>query len=661
MIKMTLSSQRKFLSPALMGMGSILTVINFAGASPGWAIAPGSPPPSTNHSSMESNRVSERESPLNRALEFHTYTTSSADLGAAIRLDSALESSELSSNLRRSQSPFPSLLAQTSPGRVTPQTPSQDPLPPPAPPGLPSLEDLLQTPETGDEGDRPLLDQVGQTVTVQAFTFEGNTVFTDEELAAVIPPDLIGEPITVTELFDARSAVTQAYLDAGYATSGAFIPPQQITEGVVVVQVVEGELVEIQVDGNERLNDSYIASRIRRAVETPLNVNNLLDVLRLLQLDPRIETLTADLSGGTTLGESILSVQVVEADMFDVYLQLDNERSPSVGSFRQQIELDVLDLAGNGERLNVNYGRTRGSNTMDGSIGVFLNAQNGLLELSGGLSFNEIIEEPFDVLNIQSESYFVELMYRQPIIRRLTEELALGMTASIQQTRSTIDLPLRLGGSVPLTTFGGDEDGEVRVAALRFFQEWNKRRPREVFAVRSQFSLGLDALDATVNNDGRPDSRFFAWRGQSQWVRLLAEDTLLLVQGDLQFADDELLSLERFGLGGQSTVRGYRQDLLLTDNGALLSAEVQVPLVRARRVNGVLQIVPFFDVGKGWNNGPDDPDPSTLVGIGLGVQWQQDRLIARFDWGVPLVSVDTRDENSLQEQGFYFSLVFNPF
>jgi hemolysin activation/secretion protein len=104
-------------------------------------------------------------------------------------------------------------------------------------------------------------------------------------------------------------------------------------------------------------------------------------------------------------------------------------------------------------------------------------------------------------------------------------------------------------------------------SALRFFQEWTKRTSREVLAARSQFSLGIGLLNATIN-DEPPDSRFFSCGGRFQWVRLLAADTLLLLRGDVQLADRALVPLEQIGLGGQDTIRGYRQDVLLTDNGA---------------------------------------------------------------------------------------------
>ncbi|NEQ95524.1 MAG: ShlB/FhaC/HecB family hemolysin secretion/activation protein [Cyanothece sp. SIO2G6] len=541
-----------------------------------------------------------------------------------------------------------------------------DQLPPPDLLPLPLIEDLLRPSDLSPPvQEDATVDEL--RVTVNRIEFEGNTVFSDEELNTVIPDGILGEAVTITQLYDIRTAVTAKYLDAGYATSGAFLPEQPIRDGMVTIQVVEGTLTRIDIRGNEKLQDSYVANRIRRDIDedTPLNVNDLLDTLRLLQLDPRIETLAAELGGGINLGDSILTVDVVEGDAFDVVFSLDNGRSPSVGSFRQSVELRTLNFNGHGETFSFAYSRTRGSNAFDGRISTFLNARDGKLELRGGISDSQVVEEPFDEsIELESQAHFVELTYRQPIVQTLNEEFALGITASHQQNRSTLTflgVPEGFGGSNPFTIFGADEDGIVRVSALRFFQEWNRRRSRDVFAARSQLSIGLDAFDSTVNSDGRPDSRFVAWRGQAQWARLLAEDTLLLLKTDVQFADNDLLTLEQFGLGGQSSIRGYRQDILLTDNGVLGSAEFRYPLARVRRVNGVLHLIPFLDVGHGWNLGDDDPDPQTLVGAGLALQWQQNDLTARIDVGFPLVDVDTRDDDSLQEMGIHLSLEWTAF
>ncbi len=144
-------------------------------------------------------------------------------------------------------------------------------------------------------------------------------------------------------------------------------------------------------------------------------------------------------------------------------------------------------------------------------------------------------------------------------------------------------------------------------------------------------------------------------------MRQLAPETLFLVRGDFQLAADSLVPLEQFGLGGQVSVRGYRQDTLLTDNGMLLSAEFRLPILRAAKMGGVLQLTPFIDVGKGWNTKGENPSTSTLIGTGLGLLWQQNNnFSARLDWGIPLISVEG-DGRSLQENGLYFSVRYSPF
>nr|MDJ0572214.1 ShlB/FhaC/HecB family hemolysin secretion/activation protein [Pleurocapsa sp. MO_192.B19] len=308
-----------------------------------------------------------------------------------------------------------------------------------------------------------------------------------------------------------------------------------------------------------------------------------------------------------------------------------------------------------GDRLSVEYTNTDGSNAFDGRYVLPLNPRNGKLTLAGGLTGTEVVEPPFDRFDITGDSYYLELGFRQPIIQAPTQELALGLTASRQQSNTEFD-----GQDFPLSA-GANERGETRISALRLVQEYTQRSQQEVFAVRSQFSLGLDIFNATVN-DEPPDSRFFAWRGQGQYVRSLFPDSLLVVRSDLQFSTRALVPLEQISLGGLSSVRGYRQDALLTDNGFFASAEVRLPILRVESVKGVLQVAPFVDFGIGWNSSDNpDPDPNSLVGVGLGLQWQmEDNFNARFDWGIPLTDVEDRDR-TLQEDGLYFSINYSPF
>ncbi len=544
--------------------------------------------------------------------------------------------------------------------------PPQDILPPPPPPitapslpqQLPSPQQLLQptptptTPEVPNGGNQ-------NTITVQKFEFSGNTAFSNEELAKVIET-FTNHPITFAELLNARTAITQLYVDKGYVTSGAFIPPQSLTEGTIKIEIVEGELEDIQVNGIRRLSSNYISSRLGLATKKPLNVPKLLEGLRLLQLNPLIENISAELSTGSGPGTSLLIVEVKEADSWSYQLFANNGRSPSVGSFRRGASLTQANLLGLGDGLTVSWTNTDGSNEIDGSYTLPINPRNGTLSISYTDTSSKVIEPPFNFLDIQSSSSNLDITLRQPIFQTPTQEFVLGLTGS-RRVSQTVFLEDLIGEAVGFPASGADDEGRTRLSALRFFQEWTRRGAKEVFAVRSQFNIGLGAFNATVGDD-IPDSRFFSWRGQTQWVRLLAPETLLLIRGDIQLADQDLLPTEQFGLGGQGSVRGYRQDVRLTDNGAFASAELRLPILRIPEWDGVLQVTPFLDLGTTWNSGDSaDPDPRSLASVGLGLQWQQgDRFTARLDWGIPLISVDST-ERTWQENGLYFSIIINPF
>ena len=167
-------------------------------------------------------------------------------------------------------------------------------------------------------------------------------------------------------------------------------------------------------------------------------------------------------------------------------------------------------------------------------------------------------------------------------------------------------------------------------------------------------ALTLGAFEAST--DSEPDSQFFSWRLQGQYVRSLAPDTLLLVRSELQLADSELLSDEQFRIGGVGSVRGYRQDLLLGDNGLFAGVEARLPILRISEWDFLVQVAPFVEVGKVWNSDGTNPDPSTLVSLGMGLLlFQDDKFTASLYWGIPLVEVEGQGD-SLQEDGIYFSV-----
>lgn len=488
----------------------------------------------------------------------------------------------------------------------------------------------------------------------------GSTVFTEAELDE-ITKNFTGTAVTFSQLLAARSAITQHYIDKGYITSGAYLPAnQEVGNGIVTLQVIEGKLQAIEISGNTHLKSSYVRDRLQRGADPPLNVNELLEAMRLLQIDPLIANLAAELTAGSEPGLSILQVEVEEAPTFDVQLALDNQRSGSIGSIQRQIVASEANLFGFGDAIQLGYANTDGSNEVSFNYTFPVNARNGTISTGFTQVWSRVIEEPFDILNIEGTSRDLSLTFRQPVIQTPEKELALGIALGRQESETF------LGGRFgiprgPLDNLSGsDNEGRTEITQLRLFQEWTKRGNDSVLALRSELGIGLDAL--ATRNPTPPDGLFWLWRGQAQWVKQLAPNTLLLLRSNVQFADRALVPLQQFGLGGLNSIRGYPQNLLLVDNGLFGSAELRVPLARfGNNQEGLLQLTPFFDVGQGWNNAKNQDDAKTLAAVGLGVRWQwSDTLSAHLDWGIPLTSVEPRSSGFDNSQ-LFFSIVVSPF
>ncbi|HEY9808382.1 MAG TPA: ShlB/FhaC/HecB family hemolysin secretion/activation protein [Halomicronema sp.] len=536
---------------------------------------------------------------------------------------------------------------------LIPNPPARESTPPHPPALLPPPEELLQPFSTPPPPPFSSPENIPGKITVQKFTFEGNTAFSDEELQKLLN-FYIGKEITFNELLQARSLITKYYIDQGYITSGAFITPQTLENGIILIKILEGKLQQIKITGTNRLNSNYIRSRIELVTEKALNTSTLLEALQNLQLNPLIATISAELTAGTKPGNSILEVIITEAPSLKTQILLDNSRTPSTGSFLRQISGTELNLLGLGDSLSITYANTDGSNSLDFVYSLPVNSRNGTLNLSYNRSNSVIIQPPFDQVDIKAKSQNYEINFRQPIIQKPTQEFALGLSAIRRENSTSL-----LGEPFPLSA-GANEQGETTLNILRFYQDWTERDSQQVFAARSQFSLGLGW--GGTRNIEPPDSRFFAWRGQTQWLREIAPDTLIVIRGDIQLASRALLPLEQFTIGGLQNVRGYPQDSIISDNGVFTSAEVRLPIYRFSHEENILYLTPFLDLGAGWNSSPiPTTATSPLISVGLGLRLELgESFTAYLNYGIPLIN-SPREERTWQDNGLYFSILASPF
>ena len=508
-----------------------------------------------------------------------------------------------------------------------------------------------------------------QRVLVREIRVIGSTVFTKAQLAKVTAP-YVNRELSAEDLESLRRELTLLYVNRGYVNSGALLPDQKVTDGVVIYDIIEGRLSGVDVHGNRWFRSGYFRDRLSLAGRTPLDVNALQREIQILLEDPRIQRLGAEVKPGVRPGEALLDLTVEEQFPLKISFDVNNYQTPSVGAERGIVTLEHQNLTGNGDILTLRYGKSEGLDPLlDFRYAIPVTPVDTTLSFEYRRNTFAVLEEPFAELEIESKSEIFTLAVRQPLYRTPTTELAVELMGERLSQTTTL-----LGE--PFTLTPGAQNGEAVVTALRAALEFVHRRQNQIIAARSRFSVGIDALGSTIHENGLPDSRFFSWLGQFQLVRRLGvsdipqiADSQLILRSDVQLADDSLLVLEQMAVGGRYSVRGYRENTLVRDNAVIASLEGRIPIVQNQPWADYVQIAPFFDYGRAWQSKGRTDEPRYLMSVGVGLRWALTVRTAvpvrpSFEvyWGHQLRDVpNSADGDNLQDHGVHFQFVLSVF
>ena len=162
--------------------------------------------------------------------------------------------------------------AYSQTGPLPPQT--GGPLPP-KPPQLPVVPPPAQPPALGLPTPTPpgALDQVakGPKIMVKDIRLVGNTAFTSQQLSEITAP-YTNRELAAEDLEALRLALTYYYVNHGYLTSGAVVPEQDVADGTLTLQIIEGKITQVNVEDTKWFRPSYFQSRVNLAAGPPLHV-----------------------------------------------------------------------------------------------------------------------------------------------------------------------------------------------------------------------------------------------------------------------------------------------------------------------------------------------------------------------------------------------------
>ena len=446
--------------------------------------------------------------------------------------------------------------------------------------------------------------------------------------------------------------ITKYYIENGYINSRAIL--YQTND----ILIDEGQ-VTVTVEGTNRLK-KYVQSRIASGAN-PFNTRTIEDRLRLLKADPLFDNIEATLKPNEETNTSELVVNVTEANSFFGSFGVDNYSPPSVGGEKLNFQLGYRNLTGTGDTFAIAYSprleEFDGTYDLSFNYQLPLNSMDGTLNLGVDINRNEVIQSQFESSDITGESETYSISYRQPLILTPRQELALSAGFSYRDGQTFI-----FQNGFPFGQ-GPDEDGVSKTSVFNFGQDYTLRDTAGAWGFRSLFRFGVGIFDATDNEPPVPDSEFFSWLAQIQRVQVLSDNNFLIIQADLQLTPNSLLPSEQFAIGGGQSVRGYRQNVLVGDNGFRFLIEDRITIVKNEADQPVFVVAPFFNMGAVWNkdNNPNTvPEDNFIAALGLGLLWEPVQgLNLRLDYAPPLIDLENDNGYDIQDDGLHFSASYS--
>ena len=477
-------------------------------------------------------------------------------------------------------------------------------------PGEKAKEGSLKLPGKPAEGPIDESDKEAR-ILVKKIVFQGNKAFSDEDLSEVTNPYL-NRRLSGSDLEQLRYQLTLFYVDKGYISSGAVIENQTFKDGVLQVKIVEGQLSDVRVSGNGWLREQYIRDRLMGDPDEPLNTNQLQKRYSRLLNDPLIDRLNGTLLPGAKPGEAILDLKVTRRRNYGLALSADNFSPPAIGGYTGRIDTWIANLTGFGETINFNFNTLSGAQNYYAGIDIPLTPQGTRIAFHYTNSNTVLVEQPFSVLNIASNIISYDGQILHPFILDVNQILTVGFNFNVRQDITTID-----GKDLDRP---GSRNGQNQETVLRLWQDYIYQERNIALNLRSTVSVGVDALGANITTQVG-DGRFVDWILQAAGrYSFPSTGAYISLSGALQLSDDELLPLEKLAIGGFFTVKGYRQNYLVRDEGFYTALEAHLPIFWGQ--TGLpygIYLVPFLNYGGAWDYRQSG---TNLFSTGIGIDGQ---------------------------------------
>jgi len=499
-----------------------------------------------------------------------------------------------------------SLLDQATPPGVEPTLPAST---------LPSLLD-----EEVEENEA-----AAEKIKVSRFVIEGAKLLPLPELEAQLA-DLVGKDLSLAGLRKVAARITKIYREHGFFLARAYLPAQDIVDGVVYIAVLEGKYDGVELSGTTRLDEQHVqgildAHKVSEGqpIERPAFERSLI----LLEQQSGREV-QATLQPGATVGTSHMILEVPAGPLFSGQVGADNYGNHYSGKERATALLNLNSPRGVGDRASLWLMKSSGSDA------VFAAYQSpvGYDGFTLGASYSHFDYQlccEFSSADETGNAEVFGIQARYPLL--LTQRAIANAGLSLERKHLT-----------DTSTAGQLDDKYATVAGFSLdgvAVHWGGQNRYQVGFFAGDLDLsnnpGNAAQDAaTVDTAGH----YLKLRAEFEHLHPLANGTKLDIRLSGQWSNRNLDSSEAFLMGGNAAIRAYPEGQAPADEALLARIDWLIP-VNFEQLPGSTTARLFYDTGTVWINqdtrgGLADPGGHNhygLSGVGFGLGWSHPKGI----------------------------------
>ena len=459
----------------------------------------------------------------------------------------------------------------------------------------------------------------GMSVKVKTIRFAGNSLLGEPQLSAAVA-DFVNRELDFAGLQRVADAVAAAYREAGWLVR-AYLPEQDISEGVVTVQVIEARFGGVRLEGesSQRVKAAELQAFFNEAQPVGEFLNaSALDRALLLTDDLPGVSVAGTLAPGQSDGETVLVMQTTDEPFVYGDVGLDNTGTLSTGSNRLTASLNINSPGGRGELISVIGLHTEGSDY--GRVALTVPERYNGLRLGASLSSMtyKVINGPGATAQVQGRSNSMGFDLNYPLVRSRMFNLYASAGAENKSfyTQDTTGIRSDYESYSVRTGLSGNRfddlaGGGANSASVQML--WGR-----LTSMRHHSLLG------TIDPYYHKLSYSF-----SRQQTLVGDHSLLLsLQG--QHATQLLDTSEKFYIGGAQSVRAYPASELGGERGQLLTAEWRW------RVDSAWVVTAFVDHGRVVALPASVSEQRTalsLRGHGLSASWQTPLgVVTKLTW-----------------------------